>query len=125
MHILNNRIDIALAIGADGVHVGQSDMPAPLARKLLPPGSILGVSTNTPAEASQAAQDGADYIGIGPIWNTTTKKDLKTLLGVRGVGPILGALEGTNVKAVGIGTSGRLDLSRFLFVDVRFGSWTG
>ncbi|KAL5523852.1 hypothetical protein ACEPAG_8025 [Sanghuangporus baumii] len=100
--LINDRIDIALAMEADGVHVGQSDMPASLVRKLMPQGLILGVSANTPAEAAKAVEDGADYIGIGPIWNTSTKKDIKNVLGVRGVGQILDALEGSDVKAVGI-----------------------
>lgn len=97
------RIDIALAMGADGVHVGQSDMPARTARSILPKNSILGVSSNTPTEAATAVADGADYIGIGPIWSTATKKDIKNVLGVRGVGPVLDALEGTAIKSVGIG----------------------
>ena len=78
-------------------------MPTSLVRRLLPPGAILGVSANTPEEAAKAVQDGADYVGIGPIWNTSTKKDIKNVLGVRGVGRILDALDGSRVKAVGIG----------------------
>ncbi|EJD03055.1 HK-domain-containing protein [Fomitiporia mediterranea MF3/22] len=100
--LINDRIDIALAMGADGVHIGQSDMPANIARWLLPANLILGISANTPGEAAAAVADGADYIGIGPIWSTTTKKDIKNVLGVRGVGAILDALDGSKVKAVGI-----------------------
>lgn len=88
---------------ADGVHVGQSDMPATIARSLLPTGSIIGVSVNTPEEAAVAVKDGADYVGIGPIWPTSTKTDIKNLLGPRGVGPILQQLEGSNVRSVAIG----------------------
>ena len=88
---------------ADGVHVGQSDMPAQLAKRLLPEGSIIGVSANSPEEAAQAAKDGADYVGIGPVWNTSTKKDIKNIIGVRGVGEIIDALQGTEVKTVAIG----------------------
>ncbi|KIY47450.1 TMP-TENI-domain-containing protein, partial [Fistulina hepatica ATCC 64428] len=60
---INDRIDIALAIGAHGVHVGQKDMPVATARRLLPENSIVGVSCNTESEARAAALDGADYIG--------------------------------------------------------------
>ena len=88
---------------ADGVHVGQSDMPAQLARKLMPEGAIIGVSVNTPEEASQAVKDGADYIGIGSVWSTSTKKDIKTVIGVRGIGEVIDALKGSQVKTVAIG----------------------
>jgi thiamine-phosphate diphosphorylase len=102
------RIDIALAINADGVHVGQSDMPLSLARQLLPRNAIIGVSANSPEEAAEAARGGADYVGVGPVWDTKTKKDIKGVLGVRGIGAVLDALEGgggegRKVKAVGIG----------------------
>lgn len=92
-------------MGADGVHVGQSDMPLHLARKLLPEGTIIGVSCNTTTDADTAVKDGADYVGIGPVWPTQTKADIKTIVGVRGVGEILDRLKGTAVKAVGIGKS--------------------
>ena len=78
-------------------------MPLEVARKLLPNGSIIGVSCNTPEEASIAVKGGADYVGIGPIWDTQTKADIKNIVGVRGVGDILDSLEGSSVKAVGIG----------------------
>lgn len=101
--LINDRIDIALAMGADGVHVGQSDMPLSVARELLPKGTIIGVSCNTPEEADVAVSEGADYIGIGPVWTTQTKADIKNVVGVRGVGEILDRLRGSNVKSVGIG----------------------
>lgn len=90
-------------MGADGVHVGQSDMPLSVARKLLPKGTIIGVSCNTSEEADTAVSEGADYIGIGPVWTTQTKADIKNVVGVRGVGEILDRLHGSNVKSVGIG----------------------
>lgn len=62
-------------MGADGVHIGQSDMPIEIARNLLPPGSIIGISVNTPAEAHQVVEGGlADYVGIGALWATNSKK---------------------------------------------------
>lgn len=73
--IIDDRIDIMLASGADGVHVGQSDMPAAMARKLIGPDKILGVSAGTLEEAVQAEKDGADYLGVGAMFPTATKKD--------------------------------------------------
>lgn len=71
--IVNDRLDLALAAGADGVHVGQEDLPAEAARRLLPPGRILGVSTHTREQAEAAQAVGADYIGFGPMFPTGTK----------------------------------------------------
>lgn len=73
--IINDRVDIALAIDADGVHVGQSDMPCDVTRELIGEDKILGVSAATISEAKKAENDGADYIGTGAIFPTTTKKD--------------------------------------------------
>lgn len=63
--IINDRVDVALAVGAHGVHVGQDDIPAQTARKLLGPNKVLGVSVKTVQQAQQAAADGADYLGAG------------------------------------------------------------
>jgi len=71
--IVNDRVAISRLAGADGVHVGQDDLPAPAARKILRSGKILGVSTHTIAQARKAQADGADYIGVGPIRPTHTK----------------------------------------------------
>ena len=73
--IINDRVDIALAIDADGVHVGQSDMPCTITRKLIGSNKILGVSAATIDEAKKAQGDGADYIGTGAIFPTSTKDD--------------------------------------------------
>ena len=73
--IINDRIDIALAIDADGVHVGQSDMPCDVARKLIGKDKILGISASTIPESQKAQKDGADYIGTGAVFPTTTKDD--------------------------------------------------
>lgn len=77
--IINDRIDIALAIDASGVHLGQSDIPCSIARKILPKGKIIGVSAHNLKEAEKALKDGADYLGCGAIFNTSTKKDVTTL----------------------------------------------
>lgn len=73
--IVNDRIDVALAVDADGAHVGQDDMPAALARTLLGPDRILGVSAATLEEAAEAVAAGADYLGVGPIYATRGKSD--------------------------------------------------
>ena len=81
--IINDRLDIALACQADGLHVGQDDLPASVARKLLPDNMILGVSATTLEEAIQAEKDGADYLGVGPVYEARgTKPDAKAPLGL-------------------------------------------
>ena len=71
--IINDRADIALAVEADGVHVGQEDLPLAAARKVLGPGKLIGVSTHDPAQALAAGRGGADYLGFGPLFGTSTK----------------------------------------------------
>ncbi|MBQ6344792.1 MAG: thiamine phosphate synthase [Methanobrevibacter sp.] len=73
--IINDRVDVALAIDADGVHVGQSDMPCDVTRRLIGENKILGVSAATIEEAQKAQKDGADYIGTGAVFPTQTKDD--------------------------------------------------
>ncbi|KAL6310475.1 thiamine phosphate synthase superfamily [Sparassis latifolia] len=100
--LINDRIDIALAIGADGVHIGQTDMPFAAARALLPPHAVIGVTCNTVEHVRKAVADGADYVGVGPVWSTQTKALTSPVVGVRGIGEMLAMLDGTNVKAVAI-----------------------
>ena len=83
--IINDRVDIALACGADGVHLGQDDMPLDAARKLLGGVKIIGVSANTLKEAREAERLGADYVGLGPIYATTTKDTDLPVLGPEGI----------------------------------------
>ena len=73
--IINDRVDIALAIDADGVHVGQSDLPCDITRKLIGESKILGISASKISEAKKAQKEGADYIGTGAIFPTATKDD--------------------------------------------------
>lgn len=73
--IINDRVDIALAVGADGIHVGQSDLPCREVRKLAGSGMIVGVSASSLEEAVKAEHDGADYIGVGAMYATGTKND--------------------------------------------------
>lgn len=107
--LINDRIDIALACDADGVHLGQSDLPVSRARAILGPKKIIGVSCKTPEQAEQAWKDGADYIGSGGVYPTNTKKDNKTI-GIEGLrevcygSPIpvvaIGGISGANAKEV-------------------------
>ncbi len=76
--IIDDRVDVALAVNAEGVHVGQSDMPVSLARKLMGENKILGATTKTVEQAKEAFEQGADYLGVGAIFPTTTK--VKTVL---------------------------------------------
>jgi thiamine-phosphate diphosphorylase/hydroxyethylthiazole kinase len=78
-------------------------MPVSVARQLLPPDTVIGVSCNTVEQVKRAVKDGADYIGIGAVWATTTKMLTSPIIGVRGVGDMLQVLDGTGIKAVGIG----------------------
>ena len=82
--IINDRLDVAMAVGADGVHLGQEDFPACAARRLAPD-LIIGVSTHSPAEARQAEVDGASYVNIGPLFPTGTKAWTGPFLGLEGL----------------------------------------
>jgi thiamine-phosphate pyrophosphorylase len=75
LFLINDRIDIALAVDADGVHLGQSDMPYSAARKMLGPEKIIGITVHNLAEALDAQRSGADYLGVSPIFQTATKHD--------------------------------------------------
>ncbi len=89
LFIVNDRVDLAVALEADGVHIGQDDIPLPLVRRIAGPRMIIGVSAHTPEEARAAEREGAGYIGAGPIFPTDTKRDtvpprgLKTLEMIR------------------------------------------
>ena len=98
--IVNDRIDVALAIDADGAHVGQEDMPAPLARRLLGPERILGVSAGTVEEALQAQADGADYVGTGDVYGTPPKADAGVPIGVDGLAAVARA---ASIPVIAIG----------------------
>lgn len=75
--LINDRIDIALAVGADGVHLGQSDLPLDAARNLLGADKIVGATANTVELAQKAWREGADYLGVGDVFGTTTKADTR------------------------------------------------
>jgi thiamine-phosphate pyrophosphorylase len=73
LFIINDRVDLAVAVDADGVHLGQQDLPIEIARQILGPGRIIGKSTTNPQEMESAIAQGADYIGVGPVYETPTK----------------------------------------------------
>jgi thiamine-phosphate diphosphorylase len=80
---VNDRVDIALAVGADGVHLGQEDLPIEIARKLLGRKKVIGLTVHSLAEARQALAAGADYLGVGPIFATLTKPDAGPPAGIQ------------------------------------------
>ncbi len=98
--IINDRVDIAQAVGADGVHLGQSDMPLDIARSLVGDSMLVGISVESLEEAVQAEAGGADYLGVSPIYPTPTKTDTAPPLGLQGLRAIRRAV---NLPLVGIG----------------------
>ena len=97
--IINDRLDIALAVGAAGVHLGQDDLPCAVARRLLGEDYIIGVSAHNPAEAVQAVSEGADYLGCGAVFGTATKHDVAKL----GLENLRAIRKSVAVPMVGIG----------------------
>lgn len=97
--IINDRLDIAMAVGAAGVHLGQDDLPCAAARKILGEDYLIGVSAHNPAEAKTALQSGADYLGCGAVFGTATKADVQKL-GTDGLAAICKA---KGLPVVGIG----------------------
>lgn len=97
--IINDRLDIALAVEADGVHLGQEDLPAKVARKLLGSDKILGVSAGTLGEALQAQNEGADYIGVGALYPTQTKSNTRKIT----LGQIKEIKDKLEIPVIGIG----------------------
>jgi thiamine-phosphate pyrophosphorylase len=90
--IINDRIDIALAAEAQGVHLGQKDLPLKVARKLAGERLIIGISVNTVKEAKEAESEGANYLGAGPVFWTGSKEDLRPTLGLEGLKAICQAV---------------------------------
>ena len=98
--IINDRVDVALAIDADGVHLGQTDMPLATAKKILADAMIIGISAESLEDAIEAEKGGADYLGVSPIYVTPTKTDTAPPLGLEGLRAIRQAV---NLPLVGIG----------------------
>ena len=97
--VVNDRVDLGVAIGADGVHLGQDDLPARTARALLRPGMLLGISTHDVAQAHAARDAGADYVAVGAMFATTTKADFQLV----GPGLVRKLRPDIRVPLVGIG----------------------
>ncbi len=108
--IINDRVDVALASGAAGVHIGQRDMAYPDARRLMGPGAIIGLSVETPEQAAEAARLDVDYLGVSPVFSTPTKTDTTTEWGIEGLANLarvsphplvaIGGINATNARAV-------------------------
>jgi thiamine-phosphate pyrophosphorylase len=98
---INDRLDIALAVGADGVHLGPTDLPLEAARRAVPPNFLIGISTDDPATARRAENAGADYIGCGAVFGTTTKAEVQgEEIGPAGLATVAAAV---SIPVVGIG----------------------
>lgn len=104
LFLVNDRADLAAALDADGVHVGQDDLPADLARRIVGPDRIVGVSAATVEEALAAREAGADYLGVGPIYGTLTKPDAGAAVGPERITAIKARVP---LPVVGIGGIGR------------------
>jgi len=98
--IINDRLDVALAVGADGVHLGQKDMPLAAARAIVTDTMLIGISAESLADAVAAQQGGADYLGVSPIFATPTKTDAAAPLGLAGLQTIRRVV---HIPLVGIG----------------------
>jgi thiamine-phosphate pyrophosphorylase len=107
--ILNDHVDLALAVSADGVHVGQKDLPVAVVRRLVGPEMIIGASTNNPDEARRAEADGADYVSVGRLYDTGSKSDTRpattdTIRAVKAAVAIpvcaIGGINESNIDAV-------------------------
>jgi len=103
LFLVNDRVDLALVTGADGVHLGQEDLPVAAARRILGPEAIIGASCETASEARIATEQGADYIGSGPVYATPSKADAGEPYGPAVISRVRAA---THLPVVGIGGIG-------------------
>jgi thiamine-phosphate pyrophosphorylase len=99
--IINDRVDIAMALDADGVHLGQSDMPVDSARALLGPQAVIGFSTHNLAQAEVAANLSANYVAFGPIFDTRTKRDHEPVVGLNRLREVKSFLGDAPLIAIG------------------------
>lgn len=102
MCLVNDRVDLALAVGADGVHVGDDDLPVEVARRLLGPAAVIGATARDPASARRAADAGATYLGVGPAYATQTKSGLPDPIGAGGVAAVAAAVDVPVVAIAGV-----------------------
>ncbi|KAI1742310.1 Hydroxyethylthiazole kinase family-domain-containing protein [Xylaria scruposa] len=115
--LINDRVDVALSVGCEGVHIGQDDLDIESARKLLGHDKIIGVTVSNAAETAAACEGGADYLGIGTVFATATKENTKTIIGVDGLQQILLQLAQANstVRTVCIGGINASNTSRVVW----------
>ncbi|KAI5863111.1 TMP-TENI-domain-containing protein [Durotheca rogersii] len=115
--LVNDRVDVALAVGCEGVHIGQDDLDLPTARRLLGQDAIIGITVSNVDEATIASQGGADYLGIGTVFATATKENTKSIIGVLGLQEILSAIAAAEwpVKTVCIGGINASNVSRVVW----------
>lgn len=99
--IINDRVDLASAVGADGVHLGQDDLPPEAARKLLGAEALIGFSTHSVEQAIRAKNLPIDYLAIGPIFSTTTKQNPDPVVGLDGLNAVRDAVDGLPIVAIG------------------------
>jgi thiamine-phosphate pyrophosphorylase len=103
LFIVNDRLDVALAGGADGVHLGQDDLPLAAARRVAPAGFLIGVSTHNEAQARAAIEGGADYIGFGPCFATSSKLNPDPVVGLEALRQVCSLALPTTTPVVAIG----------------------
>ncbi len=108
--IINDRVDVALAADADGLHIGQSDMPYEMARKLLGPGKIIGLSVENIGQVHEANRFDVDYIGISPVFSTATKTDIAQPFGISGVRDVMAVSKHPAVAIGGINPENALEI---------------
>jgi thiamine-phosphate pyrophosphorylase len=101
--IVNDRLDVALAVGADGVHLGQDDLPLAAARKIAPAGFVIGISTHDEQQVDAALAGGADYLGFGPCFPTTTKDKPDPVVGLLRLAEAVGRVREHKTPLVAIG----------------------
>ncbi len=113
--VVNDRVDVAIAADADGVHLGDDDLPIPIARDLLGPHRIIGGSSDNTEEAAARRRDGADYAGIGPVFATGSKRDTGPVLGLDGLAR---AVRDAGLPLIAIGGIGPENLESVLATGV-------
>ena len=110
--VINDRLDIALAVDADGLHIGQSDLPLKAARKIAGDKLFIGVSAGTVEEALAAEKDGADYLGASAVFPTGSKDDVGSAIGLEGLARICAAVKIPVVAIGGIGLANAADVMK-------------
>ena len=99
--IINDRLDVALAVDAAGCHLGQEDLPIAVARRMVPAGFVLGGSAGDAGEARRALDEGCDYLGVGPVRTTANKQDAGAAIGTEGFGAVCRVAQGVPCVAIG------------------------